>query len=230
MDVIAKIDQARRECNVLEHPFYQRWSAGTLSEAELGVYAGQYRHAVAALAEASSKLAQRAAGEPGLARHAAALQRHAAEESAHISLWDEFAGEAMRRCGEQSPAAAPGEADAFEPTRGCVRSWTEAQDALELLALLYAIEASQPQIAKTKLEGLVQRYGYSEEGPATEYFRLHATLDVEHAAAAERLIRELMSGDEAQAGAQAERMVTRAQAALRGNWELLDGVESHCRA
>ena len=73
--------------------------------------------------------------------------------------------------------------------------------------MLYAIEASQPAIAKTKLEGLVERYGYTAEGPAVEYFELHAKLDVEHARQARELIAELMSEDEAQARAQAERMV-----------------------
>ena len=55
MDVLARLDEARRATNVLEHPFYQRWSAGELSAGELSCYAGEYRHAVTALAEASAR-------------------------------------------------------------------------------------------------------------------------------------------------------------------------------
>lgn len=211
MDLFAQIDLARREFNVLEHPFYQRWSAGTLTERELDVYARQYRHAVVALAQASLALARSASGT----EHAPGLERHAAEESEHVGLWDQF-------------AAAPAGTEALAETGSCVQAWTAGEDELERLAVLYAIEVGQPDIARTKLEGLVQRYGYSKEGPATEYFRLHATLDVEHAEQAKRLIERLTSENEQQACEQSERMVARARAALRGYWELLDGVEREC--
>jgi pyrroloquinoline-quinone synthase len=111
-------------------------------------------------------------------------------------------------------------------TEQCAQAWTAGATALEHLAVLYAIEASQPEIAKTKLEGLVERYGYSPEGSAVEYFELHATLDVEHARQARELIEQLMSSNADIAEAQAESMVTRARTALRANWALLDGVDA----
>ncbi|HEY5261390.1 MAG TPA: iron-containing redox enzyme family protein [Solirubrobacteraceae bacterium] len=212
MDVFARIDEARRQCNVLEHPFYQRWSAGELSAEELGFYAGEYRHAVVALARASANAAEKVDE-----KYRAGLERHAAEERSHIELWDEFAAAADGEASQRSP---------LNETETCAQTWTAGEDALEHLAVLYAIEASQPEISKTKLEGLVERYGYSPEGPAVEYFELHATLDIEHARQARELIEQLMSSEESEAHAQAERIVARAQAALRGNWALLDGVDA----
>lgn len=221
MDVLARIDQARRAYNVLEHPFYERWTAGDLSAEELDFYAGEYRHAVLALAEASEAVAAKAAPA-----HRAGLERHAIEERSHVALWDQFAAAAAH--GNGSPEGLPNGSsrDPLSETERCARTWTAGENALEHLAVLYAIEASQPEIAQTKLKGLTERYGYSPEGPAVGYFRLHATLDVEHARQARELIAELMSEDEASAQASADRLAARATAALQGNWELLDGVEA----
>src|ERR671929_175766 len=101
MDVIAGIDAARERWNVLEHPFYTRWEAGELTREELARYAGEYRHAVVALARA-----------------ARTARLHADEEARHISLWDEFAS-----------ALGTAEAEPLPQTRCCASAWAASGSA-----------------------------------------------------------------------------------------------------
>ena len=121
-----------------------------------------------------------------------------------MALWEEFAAGLGRDPGD-------GRRRALTETQACVEAWLAGEDLLEHLAVLYAIEASQPEISRTKLEGLTAHYGYSAEGPATEYFSVHELRDVEHARQAGELIAELMAGRSEDPEEQAERMVRRAK-------------------
>lgn len=205
MDLFERIETARSRWDVLQHPFYQRWSAGELTTEELAFYAGEYRHAVVALADACEAAAGSAdeSLRPG-------LSRHAAEERSHVELWDRFAAAVGAELGHEPLAE----------TAECSRAWTAGSDLTERLAVLYAIESAQPAISRTKLEGLVERYGFAE-GPATEYFALHAELDREHAAHSRALI-ERLAGTQ---GLDTDRLAAAAEGALAANWALLDGVE-----
>jgi pyrroloquinoline-quinone synthase len=196
-----RIEEARSRHDVLQHPFYQRWSAGELSSEELADYSGQYRHAVVAVAEISSQVAE------ALPEHAD-LAAHAIEEREHVALWDGF----VDAVGGRSDAAANAE------TSDCVEVWTEREGVLTALARLYAIESGQPEISATKLEGLAEHYGVSG-GAGTRYFTVHRGRDVEHAAEGRELLEGLIETREDE-----DAVVAAAERAFEANWRLLDGV------
>jgi pyrroloquinoline-quinone synthase len=198
--VFERIERSRERWNVLRHPFYRRWSDGELSPEELSHYSGQYRHAVEAIATLSAAAAEALPDD-------SELRRHAAEELGHVRLWDGFVDAA----GGSTEAAPTAE------TTACVREWSDAADLLDALVRLYAIESGQPEISRIKREGLVDRYGF-EDGAATAYFRVHEQRDVEHAAETRDLIAARLEG------ADEDALVAAAEAAMRANWRLLDGV------
>ncbi len=190
-----RVDVVRRRYDVLQHPFYLRWSSGELAPSELAHYAGQYRHAVVALADATARTGNEA---------------HAQEERQHIALWDQF----VRSVGGDTRAAP------IDETAECVTVWAaENRDRAATLAVLYAIESAQPAISETKRAGLVQHYGAAADSDATRYFDVHATLDLAHAAEDRRELDELVTT------ANEEQLLEHVARALRGNWQLLDGVE-----
>jgi pyrroloquinoline-quinone synthase len=193
----ARADEVRRRWDVLSHPFYERWSRGELAPDELAFYAGQYRHAVVALADATSQ-----AGD----------DRHAAEERSHIALWDsfvEFAG--------GDPGAAP-----TPRTAACAEAWADTSRApAATLAALYAIEAAQPAISETKRTGLIEHYGATPGSDATRYFDVHAVLDHAHAAHDRHELEAVIQP------ADEDRLLDEMERVLEANWRLLDGVQAH---
>jgi pyrroloquinoline quinone (PQQ) biosynthesis protein C len=173
MDLIERLDAARERWNLLEHPFYRRWSCGELRKDELAHYAGEYRHAVVALAETATK---------------SGSAEHAQEEAEHVALWDEFAA-TFDADTAREPAA---------ETAECVSAWTAPTDRLEAHAVMYAIEAGQPAVSQAKLDGLAEHYGVAQSEPGAAYFALHAELDHEHAAESRRVLAQEASPADAE--------------------------------
>jgi len=207
VDFWDRLDAVADRWNVLRHPFYLRWSEGTMTRPELAFYAGQYAYAVEALAAATSDLARRSPSTGN--------ERHAAEEEAHVSLWAGF----------QEAVGSSG-AEPLPETADCARAWADPdRSELRTLVSLYAIESAQPAISETKRTGLVERYGF-EPGPATRYFDVHAVLDVEHARVARGAIAEAREpATSPDRDGEDDALVAEAERVLSANWRLLDGVD-----
>ena len=84
------------------------------------------------------------------------------------------------------------------------------------LGALYAYESQFPGVASAKIEGLIDRYGISDE-PTLRFFRVHESADVEHSAVCRGLLDRLPELEKAEAIAAADELA----GAL---WNFLSGV------
>ena len=86
------------------------------------------------------------------------------------------------------------------------------------LGALYAYESQFPGVAHAKIEGLIERYGISEES-TLRFFRVHESADVEHSDVCRTLLDRLPEAQRGEAIAAGEELA----GAL---WNFLSGVEA----
>jgi pyrroloquinoline-quinone synthase len=211
---LASIDALITERHLLKHPFYRAWQDGTLTAAALQDYAAQYYRHVSAFPTYISALHSRC---EDLETRQTLLENLRDEEEGpenHPALWRRFA-EAVG-CGdpELDGEVWPETASAIAGFRSAVGQGPVVRG----LAALYAYESMVPAVAAEKIRGLAEHYGV-EGSPGTDYFEVHRTLDVEHAASSRELLgRHVVSeADVAEAG----RGAAIALDAVNG---LLDGI------
>lgn len=212
--------------DLLAHPYYQAWSRGELTPADLRAYAGQYRHQIDALPRFLG-IALEASGD-AIAR--AALRQNLDEEQgrepqgaiAHRELWLRFA-EGIGALREDVLFEEPHEetAEAAESLRALI-----AEGELPALAGLWAYERQAANVSRTKLTGLVERYGVTDRR-ALSFFAVHKELDLQHAADLLAAVARACAGagDAAAVEARVEEACRSAARAARAQGRFLDGVE-----
>ena len=213
--LLVAIDDRISARSLLKHPFYRNWSAGALTLDALRGYARQYYHHVLAF---PTYVSGAHANCDDLADRQTLLDNLLEEEQGednHPELWLRFCQSlGLRR---QEVVGSP----LLPQTRALIdtyRGITKDGSFVEAVAALYAYESQVPEVAATKIDGLRRFYGI-EDRRGLQFFIVHKSLDVEHAAATRGLIAKYAaSGHEQQKALDA---VDRCLGAL---WGFLDGV------
>ncbi len=203
--------------HLLQHPFYQAWMKGELSQETLRDYAAQYYthvdafprylsavHSLCEDAEIRREILQNLNDEEGLTHG-----------DPHPELWLRFA-EGLGSSRAQVKSAEP-----REGIRHVVRTFFDlARSSLaEGLGAIYAYESQVPEIATSKIEGLQTRYGVTDQR-TLEFFEVHRQADVHHRAALEKLIDSLPETEKVSAHQAARR-------AAQALWDFLSDVQGH---
>jgi pyrroloquinoline-quinone synthase len=211
------IDSEVAKRAMLSHPFYQAWTEGRLSLDTLRAYARQYFHHVEAFPRAVSAVHSACPDRDGrrmLAENLAEEEGIEAGKQDHASLWLMFA------CGLGESEEGVRSQQLNPETRALIDTFRRLsrQSYAAGIGALYAYESQFPGVATAKIEGLVDRYGISDE-ETLRFFRVHATADVEHSSVCRELLDRLPEGEKAEAIAAGEELA----GAL---WNFLSGVEA----
>ena len=217
MTVSATIDAKVAERAMLKHPFYQAWTEGRLPLDSLRDYARQYFHHVEAFPRAVSAVHSGCPDRDGrrmLAENLAEEEGIEAGKQDHATLWLMFA------CGLGESEDAVRAQRLNAETEALIATFRKlsGQSYAAGLGALYAYESQFPAVASAKIEGLVDRYGISDE-EALRFFRVHQDADVEHSAVCRALLDRLPEDQKAEAVAAGEELA----GAL---WNFLSGVEA----
>ena len=215
MDPVQALDARIASRRLLDHTFYQRWNAGTLTTGELREYARQYFHYAMAFPTFVSAMH---AHTDDLATRQLLLENLIEEERGpenHPELWLRFC-ESLGLDREEVQRGA-----ANDSTRALIATMRDLarEGALhEGLASLYAYESQIPAVAKAKIEGLAKWYGISGDRDVA-FFRVHMDADVVHANTAREILRGLCATD-----AQSAEAETATRRTLDALYAFLDGV------
>lgn len=148
MDFKQALDSKISKYNLLDHPFYQAWSAGELPVEALKCYAREYGAFISTLPKGWDTL-----NDPETAE----------EETEHIDMWADFADGLNTKVSE---AQIPQVKTLLETAENL---FSESETAL---GALYAFEAQQPETAKSKLAGLKEFYQLPKK--VEPYFETHS--------------------------------------------------------
>lgn len=212
--------------HLLGHPFYIEWTSGRLTTEQLRFYAEQYYHHVLAEPTYISAVHARTPhffsdGEPAdITVRQEILKNLISEEFGdknHPALWKKFA-QSLGATAETLALAAP-----LPTTTQLIETFRRlcGEEPFYVgLAALHAFESQAPDIAATKIAGLVRYYGITDP-EAYEFFTVHQEADIWHSAAEWSLIERFASTPAKQA-----EVIAATDATCDALWKFLDGVYS----
>jgi pyrroloquinoline-quinone synthase len=190
MDLLNRIDAMIDERHLLKHPFYTKWSEGTLPMEALQEYARQYYAFESAFPRLISAIHTRTESASARQQLLDNLWDEEHGEANHAELWLRFAeGIGVDRDDVKA-------ADRNEATQALVDLYSDLTSNAPVpaaVAALYAYERQVPATSESKIAGLAKHYGVDDKR-TTSFFAVHGVLDIEHSGAEREMLGELAVG------------------------------------
>jgi pyrroloquinoline-quinone synthase len=210
MQLITRLNEIIAERHLLKHEFYQLWNKGELSREALQHYAAQYYSQVASFPRFISGVHHRCEKLDVRVMLTENLADEELHGIPHPELWMQFA-EGLGLSSEQVQNAKP-----LPQTKALVDKFYELakRDWRDGLCALYAYESQVPAISTSKIAGLIEHYGISDE-KTLKFFSEHEHYDVGHSKRVAEFIERYVDQE------QAERAT---KEAAEAQWQFLDGI------
>ena len=169
--------------HLLNHPFYKSWNDGKLTREIIKDYAEQYYQHVKAFPRyisATHSLCEDIEKRKILLEN---LQDEENRDGDHPKLWRDFAF--AMGANKEEVESAKEEKFTTELIENFFKNGRSSY--AEGLASLYTYERQIPEIAETKIKGLVNHYGVTSK-KGLKFFEVHKAADVYHREACEKLL------------------------------------------
>ena len=186
MHYLNKLNEKLDKFHLLDHPFYIAWNKGELNQAILKDYAEQYYQHIKAFPRyisATHSICEDIDNRKILLDN---LSDEEDFEKDHPMLWKQFA----LAVGADENTVETVNQESF--TKDMIDNFFKLARSsyAEGLGSLYAYERQVPEIADTKIKGLVDHYNVSTDA-GLEYFVVHKDADIEHREQSAELMNKL---------------------------------------
>ena len=186
MHYLNKLNEKLDKFHLLDHPFYIAWNKGELNQAILKDYAEQYYQHIKAFPRyisATHSICEDIDNRKILLDN---LSDEEDFEKDHPMLWKQFA----LAVGADENTVETVNQESF--TKDMIDNFFKLARSsyAEGLGSLYAYERQVPEIADTKIKGLVDHYNISTDA-GLEYFIVHKDADIEHREQSAELMNKL---------------------------------------
>lgn len=201
-NVIKKaLDSVIATRKLLDHPFYQKWTAGLLKKKHLKYYAREYFHFVLREPQFLSAIHSKTPAFPtpqdpcGLGIRQKLLSNLMGEEHGeenHPHLWTDFCF-ALGLTAEDLL-----EKETLTGTKkllNCFEEICHEEPFYNGISAMYAFESQIPEVAKRKIEGLQNFYGITDE-KSQRFFSVHQEADVVHSSEELDILHAAIDSDE----------------------------------
>jgi len=209
--LFGNIEKEIKQRHMLDHPFYKAWTMGKLTKDELIDYLKQYYYVESIFPRVMSALHSNTPDAKMRQKMLENLNEEELGKNNHVAQFMKFCKDGFGVT-EEDIKATPPNVETVHLIE-MLKKASSARDIREGLAAMVVYKQQVSDVAKTKIDGLMEYYGISDK-EALKFYETHA---IENTSYHEMLDNYIESNDQ-------QVVITTVRQIRDSFWEFLDGV------